>query len=180
MLLDAIPAILAVFPRARIVIAGPGESAEVTRNLPHAVAQACDFVGALSEAEKVDLLGMADVYVAPNLGGESFGIILVEAMAAGAPVVASNLPAFVEVLDGGSAGMLFERGDCRSLAAAVLHVVSSARLRAELSRNGPLRAAHFDWSRVGRQVLAVYDSVRPTGSVVGRHRSALRRTWTGA
>ncbi len=180
MLLDAVPTILAAYPRAQIVIAGPGEQAEVLRNVPPIVARACEFVGEVSEAEKVDLLGTADVYVAPNLGGESFGIIVVEAMAAGAPVVASNLPAFVEVLDGGSAGVIFERGDARSLAAAVLHVLSSARLRSDLSRGGPVRAAHFDWSRVGRQVLAVYDSVRPAGSVVGRHRSALRRTLKGA
>ncbi len=179
-LLDAVPDILAAYPQARIVIAGPGERAEVQRHLPIEVSEACDFVGPVSEAEKVDLLRKADVYVAPNLGGESFGIILVEAMAAGAPVVASNLPAFAEVLDGGKAGMLFDRGDSRSLTSAVLRVLGSAHLRAELSRNGPARAQDFDWSRVGRQVLAVYDSVRPTGSVVGRHRSSLRRTWKGS
>ncbi|MGB3829155.1 MAG: glycosyltransferase family 4 protein [Ornithinimicrobium sp.] len=178
-LLNAVPAITAVHPGAEIVIAGPGDPHDVSRHLPVAVAEVCTFLGALSELEKANLLRSADVYVAPNLGGESFGIILVEAMAAGAPVVASNLPAFVEVLDGGRAGALFERGDAQSLAAAVLRVLGSERLRAELSRNGPIRAGYFDWSRVGRQVLAVYDSVRPTGSVVGRHRSSLRRSWKG-
>ncbi|MGB3763932.1 MAG: glycosyltransferase family 4 protein [Ornithinimicrobium sp.] len=178
-LLAAVPDILVAYPQARIVVAGPGDREEVQRDLPPAVSEVCDFIGPVSEDEKVELLRRADVYVAPNVGGESFGIILVEAMAAGAPVVASNLPAFAEVLDGGRAGMLFDCGDPPSLAAAVLRVVGSARLRAELSRAGPARAVHFDWSRVGRQVLAVYDSVRPAGGVVGRHRSSLRRTRRG-
>lgn len=179
-LLDAVPTISAVYPQAEIVIAGPGDPREIVQRLPPAVAASCHFLGAVDEAAKVELLATADVYVAPNRGGESFGIILVEAMAAGAPVVASNLSAFVEVLDGGRAGMIFERGNSDSLAAAVLQVLGSARRRADLSRNGPIRARHFDWSRVGAQVLAVYDSVRPEDSVVGRHRSSLKRTWLGA
>lgn len=179
-LLSAAPEILRVHPTARFLIAGPGEAREFTKRLPADVAPACEFLGSVSENDKVALLASADVYVAPNLGGESFGIILVEAMAAGAPVVASDLVAFTEVLDGGRTGVLFERGKPGALAHAILTLLASPEQCARLRAAGPRRAQRFDWSRVGREVLAVYDSVRPAGSSVQRHRSSLRRTWRGA
>lgn len=179
-LLKAVPEILRVHPEARVLIAGPGEAREFTKNLSPVVAAACDFLGAVSESDKVALLRGADVYVAPNLGGESFGIILVEAMAAGVPVVASDLVAFTEVLDGGTSGILFQRGNSVALAHAVLNLLASPERLSRLRASGPRRAQRFDWSRVGRDIEAVYDSVRPVGSSVRRHRSSLRRTWRGA
>lgn len=179
-LLSAVPEILRIHPEARVLIAGPGESREFTKHLPDDVAAASEFLGVVSERDKVALLASADVYVAPNLGGESFGIILVEAMAAGAPVVASDLMAFTEVLDGGRTGVLFERGNPGALAHAILNLLASPEQRARLQAVGPRRAQRFDWSRVGREIVAVYDSVRPAGSSVQRHRSSLRRTWRGA
>ncbi len=173
-LLRAMPTILAAYPQARLLIAGPGECADLLRQLPAQTKQLCEVLGPVSETRKVELLATADVYVAPNTGGESFGIILVEALAAGAPVLASDLAAFAEVLQHGESGVLFESGNPVALADAALRLLASPTRRAELSRLGPLRAQGFDWSRVGPQVLAVYDSVRPTGSVVGRHRSSLR------
>ncbi len=179
-LLSAVPEILRIHPEARVLIAGPGEAREFTKHLPDDVAAASEFLGVVSERDKVALLASADVYVAPNLGGESFGIILVEAMAAGAPVVASDLMAFTEVLDGGRTGVLFERGNPGALAHAILNLLASPEQRARLQAVGPRRAQRFDWSRVGREIVAVYDSVRPAGSSVQRHRSSLRRTWRGA
>ncbi len=179
-LLSALPEILRIHPDAQVLVAGPGDAREFTKHLPADIAASCEFLGTVSESDKVALLASADVYVAPNLGGESFGIILVEAMAAGAPVVASNLIAFTEVLDGGRTGILFERGNSRALAHAILNLLASTEVQARLRAAGPRRALRFDWSRVGAEILAVYDSVRPTGSRVQRHRSSLRRTWRGA
>lgn len=179
-LLSALPEILRIYPDAQVLIAGPGDSREFAKSLPADVAAACEFLGAISESDKVTLLASADVYVAPNLGGESFGIILVEAMAAGAPVVASDLVAFTEVLEGGRSGILFERGNSAALAQATLNLLAAPDVQAKLRAAGPRRAQRFDWSRVGAEILAVYDSVRPAGSRVQRHRSSLRRTWRGA
>ncbi|HKJ11795.1 MAG TPA: glycosyltransferase family 4 protein [Ornithinimicrobium sp.] len=174
-LLQALPRVLEAVPGARLVVAGPGDPAEVTGRVPGSVAARCDFVGVLSDSEKAALLRRADVYLAPNTGGESFGIILVEAMAAGAPVLAADLPAFREVLDDGRSGELFPVADPDALADALLRLLGSSRRRAELARVGPTRAQRYDWSGVGREVLAVYDSVRPPGGLVRSLASPRRR-----
>jgi phosphatidylinositol alpha-mannosyltransferase len=159
-LMRAVPAILDAHPDAQILVAGPGEVAEAARALPDRVAKATRFLGPLSHAEKVSLLAGADVYVAPNTGGESFGIILVEAMSAGAPVVASDLDAFDAVLDHGRAGVTFPVGDPAALAQKVCLLLADPELRRRIAEAGTARAWTFDWSRVGEQVLAVYESVR--------------------
>jgi len=174
-LLQALPRVLDRMPGVRLVVAGPGDRNEVMDRVPAWVAARCEFTGALTEVEKVALLRRADVYIAPNTGGESFGIILVEAMAAAAPVLAADLPAFREVLDGGRAGELFAVADPAGLADALVGLLGDHRRRAELARLGPARAQRYDWSRVGREVLAVYDSVRPPGGQVHRRPSSLRR-----
>lgn len=159
-LVAAAPGILAEHPDARFLVAGPGDVQEVARNLPDGVARSFRFLGPVSDAEKVALLADADVYVAPNTGGESFGIILVEALAAGAPVVASNLGAFRDVLQDGRAGLLFPVGESRGLATQVNRLLRHPELRRQMAESGLRRAWDFDWSRVGEQVLAVYESVR--------------------
>lgn len=171
--------ILREHPDTVFLVAGPGDVAEAARDLPVGVASAFRFLGPVSDAEKVDLLGSADVYVAPNTGGESFGIILIEAMAAGAPVVASDLAAFTAVLDGGRCGLSFPNGDASALAERVNRVLGDPELRRQLSATGSRRAATFDWSRVGEQVLAVYESVLGDGYPRLRDRSPVRRlaTW---
>ena len=83
-LLAAMPQVLAEVPGARLLIAGPGEPDKVAKDLPPEVERACEFLGSVSDEDKASLLRSVDVYVAPNTGGESFGIILIEAMAAGA------------------------------------------------------------------------------------------------
>lgn len=163
-LVAAASSILAEHPDARFLVAGPGDVSEVTRGLPDKAARAFRFLGPVSDVEKIALLAGADVYVAPNTGGESFGIILVEALSAGAPVVASDLTAFRDVLEGGRAGLLFPVGDARGLAAQVNRLLRDPDLRRRMSEAGTRRAWDFDWSRVGEQVLAVYESVRSSAA----------------
>ncbi|MDR0625958.1 MAG: glycosyltransferase family 4 protein, partial [Bifidobacteriaceae bacterium] len=105
--LGAIRQVQAAYPGVRFVVAGSGDGAEAVADLGPAAA-AVELVGSISEEEKAGLFKGCSVYVAPQLGGESFGIVLVEAMAAGAPVVASGLPAFARVLDEGRLGRLVE------------------------------------------------------------------------
>jgi phosphatidylinositol alpha-mannosyltransferase len=116
-LASAMPAVLARHPGARVLVAGPGDIAAARERLDPAVAAATDFLGMVSDEDKAVLLSSVDLYVAPHTGGESFGIVLVEAMSAGAPVVASDLAAFVRVLDGGRAGATFANEDGADLAA---------------------------------------------------------------
>jgi phosphatidylinositol alpha-mannosyltransferase len=116
------------------------------------------FTGAIDDADRSRLLAAADVFVAPNTGGESFGIILLEAMAAGAPVVASDLPSFRAVCADGRFGRHFRTGDSEHLAAALRDTVDDPST-AQRAATAAAAALRYDWSAVSRQVVAVYESV---------------------
>ncbi|MCK2200327.1 glycosyltransferase family 4 protein [Corynebacterium callunae] len=120
------------------------------------------YVGRVSDAEKAEILGRADIYVAPNTGGESFGIVLVEAMAAGCAVIASDLEAFSMVVDAESehpAGLLFKTGSAPELANKIQLLCDDAQLRYELIAAGARRASIFDWDTVAAQVMTVYETI---------------------
>uniref|UniRef100_UPI0008395991 glycosyltransferase family 4 protein n=1 Tax=Piscicoccus intestinalis TaxID=746033 RepID=UPI0008395991 len=160
-LLEAMPSVLDAHPGTRLLVAGHGDLAaarERIARLDPRVADACELLGPIEEADKRALLASVDAYVAPHTGGESFGIVLVEAMAAGAPVVASDLAPFARVLAGGDAGELFATGDAAALAGAVSRVLDDDALRTRLRRIGRSTAARYDWSVVTRDVLAVYET----------------------
>jgi len=156
----AIPAVLAVHPGARFLVAGHGETgaAEATAALGD-LASSVEFLGGVSDEDKARLLASVDVYCAPHTGGESFGIVLVEAMSAGATVVASDLGAFRRVLDEGEAGVLFRNGDAADLAATLNRVLADPDLRARTSRRASAVVRRYDWSTVTAQVLTVYETV---------------------
>jgi phosphatidylinositol alpha-mannosyltransferase len=155
----AMPAILDAVPGARLVVAGPGEVDEISAGLDPRVREATEFLGSVSEDDQVALLRSADLYVAPHTGGESFGIVLVEAMASGAPVLSSDLEAFIAVLGSGPAGRTFPVGDSAALAAGVIDLVASPQERARLRELGLKRARSFDWGVVAERVMAVYETV---------------------
>jgi phosphatidylinositol alpha-mannosyltransferase len=144
-------------PELRLVVAGRGDQQEVREALPSVLAGRVELLGQVSEAEKAALLTSVDVYCAPNTGQESFGIILLEAMAAGTAVVASDLDVFRRVLGDGRAGVLFGTGDAEALAAALVRVLDDPGLRAELIAHGKQAVAPFDWQLVATQVLRVYE-----------------------
>lgn len=120
------------------------------------------WLGRVSEEDKARVLAEADIYVAPNLGGESFGIVLVEAMAAGCAVLASDLESFSLVCDAESdnpAGELFSTGDPKDLALKLEGLLANQEKRKALAAAGIKRAEEYDWSTVASQVLAVYESI---------------------
>ncbi|UED83054.1 glycosyltransferase family 4 protein [Streptomyces profundus] len=158
-LMRALPAILAARPTTRLLVAGRGDEKEAVATLPAELRERVEFLGMITDEEKAGLLRSVDLYVAPNTGGESFGIILVEALSAGAPVLASDLDAFAQVLDGGTAGELFVNEDADALAAAALRLLGAPERRAELRERGSRHVRRFDWSTVGADVLAVYETV---------------------
>jgi phosphatidylinositol alpha-mannosyltransferase len=155
----AMPAVLAQHPGARVLVAGPGDVEAARERMDPAVAAATEFLGMVSDDEKAALLSSVDAYVAPHTGGESFGIVLVEAMSAGAPVVASDLAAFVRVLDGGRCGAMFANEDPADLSRQLLRVLGDPGERQRLSGLGSRRALVFDWSVVAEDVMAVYEMV---------------------
>ncbi|MFI1306027.1 glycosyltransferase family 4 protein [Streptomyces sioyaensis] len=158
-LMKALPAILAEVPDARLLVAGRGDEEEAVAALPAEMRSRVEFLGMVSDEDKARLLRSVDVYVAPNTGGESFGIILVEAMSAGAPVLASDLDAFAQVLDQGEAGELFANEDADALAAAAVRLLGDPTRLTELRERGSRHVRRFDWSTVGADILAVYETV---------------------
>jgi len=166
-LLAALTDVVAARPGVRLLVAGRGDEEEAVEDLAPEVRAAVTFLGVVSEVDKARLLRTVDAYVAPNLGGESFGIVLVEAMAAGAPVVASDLDAFGRVLDGGRVGVLFPTGDTAALAAALLRLLDDAPRRAALSTAAAAWVRRYDWATVGDELLAVYETVAAGAGRVG-------------
>jgi phosphatidylinositol alpha-mannosyltransferase len=146
-------------PGTRLLIAGPGDVQAARERMSPEVSAASTFLGLVTDEDKAALFASVDAYVAPHTGGESFGIVLVEAMAAGAPVVASDLAAFTAVLDGQANGRLFTTGDASACAAAVLGLLADGDEQARLRTAGRQRARRYDWPVVATQILAVYDTV---------------------
>ncbi len=147
-------------PGLRLLIAGRvGDPEEVLNRVPAALRDRVEVLGQVSEEDKIRVLHSVDVFCSPNTGGESFGIVTAEAMAAGVPVVASDIDAFRQVLRGGEAGELFTTGDAAELALAAGRLLDDPARRAELSAAALAAVAEYDWLVVARQVLSVYQTV---------------------
>jgi phosphatidylinositol alpha-mannosyltransferase len=174
-LMGALPKILAERPDARLLVAGRGDEEEAVETLPKELRSRVEFLGMISDDDKARFLRSIDLYVAPNTGGESFGIILVEAMSAGAPVLASDLPAFAQVLDQGAAGELFTNEDADALAEAAVRLLGDPERLAQLRRSGSAHVRRFDWSTVGADILSVYETVTAGAAAVATdERTGLR------
>ena len=162
----ALPAVVEAIPELQLMVAGPGDVDDQRDRLPDAVAGNVRFLGRISDDDKARALRSVDVYVAPHTGGESFGIVLVEAMAAQAAVLASDLPAFRRVLADGTCGRLFANQDPDALAIGLIELLRDERLRTAYVDAADRRVRQFDWDRVVDDVIAVYDSVRTPGEKV--------------
>ena len=156
-LVDALPVISRFAPDVKVLVAGPGDPADVIENIDPQLRQRFEFLGKISEDEKADFMSSVAVYVAPNTGGESFGIILAEALAGGACVVASDIPAFEDLLGQGEFGALFESESATELAKVVIDLLRDENKRNELSSRGKERAKLFDWTVVAQQIYSVYE-----------------------
>ena len=176
-LLEAFAGIRTRVPGATLVLIGPGDPDDVLADVPEDVRVGIVPLGRLDEGAKARALASLDAYVAPNTGGESFGIVLLEAMAAGAPVIASDLDAFARVLDGGRCGALFPVGDAAALEETVVDLLGDPAARAELVAAGSRRVTAYDWRTVAGDLIDVYASVTAgqsgvredlRGQIVGR------------
>ena len=165
-LLEALPHVFAELGRCEVIVAGPGDPEEFNELIDPDWRDRVRFVGSISEEEKRRTLRQVDLYVAPHTGGESFGIVLAEAMAAGTAVIASDLPAFERVLQSGKAGRLFPVGDSNTLGREIVELLTHPQQRQELVEAGNIRVMDFDWDRVVEDVIAVYEAVHLPGEKV--------------
>ncbi|MDG4669333.1 glycosyltransferase family 4 protein [Mycobacterium sp. 236(2023)] len=161
-LLGALPALVERFGDVEILVVGRGDEDQLRTDAgPHA--GHLRFLGQVADAEKASAMRSADVYCAPNTGGESFGIVLVEAMAAGTAVVASDLDAFRRVLDDGAAGRLVAVDDSAALAEGLIEVLSDDVARSRYIEAASAAVQRYDWSVVAQQIMRVYETVAGAG-----------------
>ncbi len=157
-LLGALPQLVVRHPEIEILIVGRGDEDRLRREAGEHAGH-LRFLGQVSDAQKASAMRSADVYCAPNLGGESFGIVLVEAMAAGTAVVASELDAFRRVLRDGTAGSLVPVGDSTALARVIDGLLTDGDRREEQVRTADQVVGEYDWPVVAEQILRVYETV---------------------
>jgi phosphatidyl-myo-inositol alpha-mannosyltransferase len=159
-LFDALALLSRSHPGVQLLVAGPG----VSRDVPAGVT----MLGHVSDDVKAQVFRSVDVFVAPNTGGESFGIILLEAMAAGTPIVASDIDAFRRVLGDGKTGALATVADPESFAYACRALLDEPARRRRLADAGRQAVRRYDWSVVAAEVMHVYDTAiaMHTGGVI--------------
>ena len=161
-LLDALPRVVERFGDVQLLIVGHGDEGEL-RGQAGELMRYIRFLGPVDDAGKASAMRGADVYCAPNIGGESFGIVLVEAMAAGTPVVASDLDAFRRVLSDGEVGSLVPVGEAAALADALIEILDNGVLRQRYVAAGSEAVRRYDWSVVASQIMRVYETVAGSG-----------------
>jgi phosphatidylinositol alpha-mannosyltransferase len=174
-LLDALPVIARFAPDVRVFVAGPGDPAQVEKSIDPQLRHRFTFLGKVSEEDKANFMSSVAIYVAPNTGGESFGIILAEALAGGACVVASDIPAFDDLLGQGEYGAIFKSEDSTDLAKVIIDLLRDDRKRSELAAAGRMRGQSFDWEVIAQQIYSVYEM-----SIVGSEKVKLAsdtRSW---
>ncbi|ASU86317.1 glycosyltransferase family 1 protein [Nocardiopsis gilva YIM 90087] len=165
-LLDAFTSLGRERAGLRLLVAGPGDAGEALSRVPVDLRDRVEMLGRVDDEDKVRAYHSVDLFCAPNLGGESFGIVLTEAMSAGAAILASDIPAFRHVLRGGEAGRLFAVGDSAALAGGAAELLDSPSRRRALSASARAAVRGYDWRTVTEDVLRVYETVL-AGAAVG-------------
>jgi len=146
---------------ARLLVIGAGPKLrEYRRYVGLRQIRDVEFLTRVSDARKARYLASADIFCAPSTGQESFGIVLLEAMAAGVPIVASDIHGYKNVVQRGVQGLLVEPRNHRALAAALYALARDPELRHEMGEAGRGRAPDYSWPKVTERVVEYYHDVR--------------------
>jgi phosphatidylinositol alpha-mannosyltransferase len=140
---------------ARLIVGGDGPDRSSAERLAAELGIDAQFLGRVDQVDLPGLYRRASVYCAPGLGGESFGIVLIEAMAAGAPVVCSDLPGFRDVA--GDVALLVPPRDGDALSTALERVLTDETQQKEMSAASSERARKYDWAKLVVNVEHIYD-----------------------
>lgn len=149
------------FPDIRLIVVGPGTpDKDSYRVLGEHSLQDVEFVGGVSQDDLARYYKTADIFCSPATGKESFGIVLLEAMASGTPIVASRLDGYATVMEDGMHGLMVPPKDDQALAAAIRHMIQDPQMRAAMGAFGERRAYEFRWEHVAKQVMDYYETVQ--------------------
>ncbi len=156
-LLRAMPYVHQQFPDARLVVVGGGRRDKFDGLIERYGVRNVDFVGLASPEALPRYYASCDLFCAPSTSGESFGIVLLEAMASGRPVVAGDIPGYRSVMTNGKEGLLVPPKDPHALALAIVRVLADTRLSERVATLGQETASHYAWPEIATRVLAVYE-----------------------
>jgi phosphatidylinositol alpha-mannosyltransferase len=148
-----------LYPDLRLLVIGDGSERDAVDNLPPPVRERVDMLGRVDDERLASYLKAADLYIGPATGGESFGIVLAEAMAAGLPIVASDIPGYRDVARNELEALLVAPGDPGALVAGVRRVLDDPALAISLGECGAARAHDFAWDSVTERLIEVYRGV---------------------
>ncbi len=155
-LLRAMPFVQQQFPEARLTVVGPGDHTKFSALLQRYDIRGVDFMGEVPAGDLPRYYASCDVFCAPSIHGESFGLVLLEAMASLKPVVASNIPGYASVVTNNADGLLVQPKDSTAIALAIVRLLSDVGLRERLSAAGRQTAEQYAWPRVAARILDVY------------------------
>jgi phosphatidylinositol alpha-mannosyltransferase len=174
-LIDALPLVARALGRVRLLVAGDGPRA---RDLHARAAERArglvEFLGSVPAADVPGLYAAADCLCAPAVRNESFGIVLLEAMASARPVVASDIPGYRQVVAPGETGLLVPPGDPPALAGALTAALRDPARRRTMGEAGRRRALHYAWEHVTEELLAIYAEALASARTPGADRAARR------
>lgn len=156
-LLRAFPLIRQQFPETRLLVVGPGDRSKFQELINRYHIEGVDFIGEVPSGDLPHYYASCDVFIAPAVRGESFGLVLLEAMASGKPVVASNIPGYAGVVTHRQDGLLVPPKDSTSIALAIVRMLSDSALRRALSSRALVTAQQYAWPAVAGQILDVYN-----------------------
>ena len=159
-LLRAFPLIYQKLSEVRLIVVGNGILKHWYHlSLPSVLGPRVDYRGFVSHNDVPRYYASCDIYCSPATMGESFGIVLLEAMASGKPVVASDITGYNSILENGKEGLLVRKKDPLALAEAIIALGQDKKKREKMSRRGREKALKFDWQRVTDQVEEAYREV---------------------
>jgi phosphatidylinositol alpha-mannosyltransferase len=147
------------YPDLRMLVIGDGSERDAVDGLAEDVRRRVEMLGRVDDDRLASYLKAADLYIGPATGGESFGIVLAEAMAAGRPIVASDISGYRDVARNGTEAVLVPPGDATALAAGVRRLLDDPAWAKSLGDAGAKRAQEFDWDTVTDQLVAIYRGV---------------------
>ena len=174
-LLRAFIAVKSEMPDVRLIVVGDGKlRAGYERSMQRAGIEDVIFAGYVPDHQLPRYYASADVFCAPNTANESQGYVLLEAMAAGKPVVASNIDGFAGVVTHGVEGFLVLPKDERALALALVHMLADAESRAAMAKRARARAEEFGWDRIAQRVLSYYERLLYERRLARAERRAVR------
>jgi phosphatidylinositol alpha-mannosyltransferase len=170
-LLRALPLVRQQFPTTRLVVVGTGDSDKFASVMERYGVWGVDFIGFVPADELPQYYASCDIFCAPSVRGESFGLVLLEAMASGKPVVASDIPGYASVMTNEHEGLLVPPKDHQALALALVRILADQDLRRRLARTGQSTAAQYAWPRVTARVVDTYAAAAENAASASWRRS---------